>query len=321
MKREELSFLFRFLVLTRGLEERLERLSKQGHVVGDVYRSPGQAGTAVGSAIALEDGDWLAPSVGDLGAVLVRGLRPLDVLLQHTARAGAPCAGKDATNHHTVPRLGILGPISPLGTQLCVLNGVALALRTQPSRRVCMTYLSEGATRTGASHEGFAFAASQMLPIVVVLGHTRWACSTPSTRLAAVREWTDVPKAYGIPAIGVDGNDVIAVRDAAVEAVARARRGDGPTVIVAETYRTLDEPRSRDPIARFERTLLEQGLVTSDELLEIRHAVDIELDRSVDEALASPMPHPPEARTRVYAEPEPDATPWTRRTNVAGAIR
>lgn len=326
--RDDLLRTFRFLVLTRALEERLDALVRQGHVIGSLYRSLGQEATAVGSALALEEGDWLAPSVRDLGALLVRGLSPRAVVLQYTARGGAPCGGKDNTNHHTVPDLGILGPVSPLGTQLCVLNGVALTFRTRGSARVCMTYQGEGATRTGASHEGFAFAAAQRLPIVVVLEHNHWAFSTRSTRLAAVRAWTDVPRAYGIPAIGVDGNDVLAVREAAVEGVARARRGDGPTVIIAETYRMLGHAqhdpqpyvsaeelevwRARDPISRYERSLLEQGVSTPEELASIRHDVALELEREVADALADPMPGALEARTRVYAAPEPDVTPWTR---------
>ncbi len=332
--RGELADVFRSLVLTRALEERLERLFKQGHVQGGLYRSLGQEATAVGTATALGEGDWLAPSIRDLGALLVRGLPPVDVLLQYTARSSGPCAGKDNTNHHTSVECGILGPISPLGTQLCVLNGVALTFRNSGSDRVCLTYQGEGATRAGASHEGFAFAAALALPIVVVIEHNRWAFSTPSTSVAAVRAWTDVPRAYGIPAISVDGNDVLACRDAGLEAVARARRGDGPTAIVAETYRMLGHAqhdtqeyvpsgelerwRGRDPIARYERYLLEQGLVTSDELQTIRHEIDGELDEAVERALDDPFPAAGEARTRVYAAPEPDATPWTRRPDVAG---
>jgi pyruvate dehydrogenase E1 component alpha subunit/2-oxoisovalerate dehydrogenase E1 component alpha subunit len=324
--------VFRLLILTRRLEERFERLFKQGQIVGGLYRSLGQEATAVGTALALGPGDWLAPSIRDLGALLVRGLDPREGLLQYMARAGSLCGGKDNTNHFTVPELGILGPVSPLGTQLCVLNGIALTFRTRGLDRVCMTYQGEGATRTGASHEGLAFAAAQRLPVVIVIEHNRWAFSTRSNRVAAVRDWTDVSRAYGTPAIGVDGNDVLACYEAAVEGVARARRGDGPTIIVAETYRMLghaqhdpqsyvpeqelDEWRARDPIRRFEAYLLERGLATPDGLGGVRESVDGELDAAVDDALADGMPDPLEALTRVYATPEADLTPWTRRSPV-----
>jgi TPP-dependent pyruvate/acetoin dehydrogenase alpha subunit len=316
------------MILTRGLEERLERLLKQGEVLGSLYRGLGQEATSVGSAFALVDGDWLAPSFRDLGALLVRGFPPRDVFLQYTGRTGSAAEGRDGTNQATVPDLGLLGPVSSLGTQLCALNGVALAFRLRGEPHVCMTYQGEGATRTGASHEGFAFAAAQRLPMVIVLEHNRWSFSTRSSAQAAVESWSDVAKAYGVPAIGVDGNDVLAVYDAAVEAVGRARGGGGPTIVVAETFRMLGHAqhdsqtyvpeaelerwRKRDPIEGFERYLLEHDFETVLPLSALRDEVDRELDRALEDALAHPMPRPADACTRVYAEPASEPLPWTR---------
>ena len=321
--------LYRFLVLTRAVEERLETLFKQGHVVGGLYRSLGQEATAVGSAFALEPGDWLAPSIRDAGALYVRGLAPLDMLRQYAARAASPCAGKDNVNHFTLPELGLLGPVSPLGTQLCVLNGVALAFKQRSEPRVCMTYQGEGASRTGASHEGFAFAAALQLPIVVVLQHNRWAFGTRSDRVAAVENWADTALAYGLPVRSVDGNDVLEVHEAAREAVERARTGGGPSVIVAETYRMLGHAqhdaqkyvpaeelatwRERDPIARFERMLLDEGWISEAGLGEVRANVEAELADAVERVLSESHPAPEEVRTRVYADPDEDPPfPWTR---------
>lgn len=326
----DLRELYRFLYLTRALEERFERLFKQGKIVGGLYRSLGQEATAVGSAYALERGDWLAPSIRDMGALLVRGLRPVDMLLQYTARSRSLCRGKDNTTHFTVPELGLLGPISPLGTQLCVLDGVALSFKMRRERRVCLTYQGDGASRTGASHEGMAMAAALDLPIVVILQYNHWAFGTRSEREAAIEEWTDVGKAYGVPTLGIDGNDVLAVYDATRDAVYRARRGGGPTLIVVETYRMLghaqhdaqqyvpreelEEWRGKDPIDRHHRYLVEHGIETEEALRDLRALVDAELDRAVDETLADPMPDPEEALTEVYGDPREDpAPPWTRR--------
>lgn len=298
--------------------------------MGGLYRSLGQEATAVGSAYALEPGDWLAPSIRDMGALLVRGLAPREMLLQYMARKASLCRGKDNTTHFTVPELGLLGPVSPLGTQLCVLNGVALSFRMRGERRVCLTYQGEGASRSGASHEGLAMAAALDLPIVVILEHNHWAFGTPSHLEAAVREWTDVGKAYGLPTAGVDGNDVLAVHDATREAVYRARRGAGPSLIVVETYRMLGHAqhdaqhyvpreeleawRRKDPIDRYGRYLTESGVESEEALAALRAEVDAELDRAVDEALAVPMPDPQSARTEVYADPAEDPPPpWTRR--------
>lgn len=321
--------LYRLLWLTRALEERLETLFKQGHVVGGLYRSLGQEATAVGCGYALADDDWIAPSIRDLGALLARGLDPLEVLRQYTARGTSLCSGKDNTNHFTVPDIGILGPISPLDTQLCVLNGVALSFKKRGEPRVCFTFQGDGASRTGTSHEGFAMAAALNLPIVVVLQHNRWAFGTPSTMEAAVRDWADVAGAYGVPAVTVDGNDVLQSYDAATQAIARARAGDGMTIIVAETYRMLGhaqhdaqkyvpdveltEWQDHDPIQSFADYLLEFGFESEGSLEEIRSAVADELDAATDRVLSEPYPAAREARTRVYGDPALDADePWTR---------
>ncbi|MFW6084665.1 MAG: thiamine pyrophosphate-dependent dehydrogenase E1 component subunit alpha [Gemmatimonadota bacterium] len=325
----DLLSIYRFMLLTRGVEERLETLFKQGHVVGGLYRSLGQEGTAVASARALEDGDWLAPSIRDMGALFVRGLDVREMLRQYTARGSSLCAGKDNTTHFTVPELGLLGPVSPLGTQLCVLNGVALAFKRRGEPRVCMTYQGEGASRTGASHEGFSLAAALDLPIVVFLEHNHWSFGTRSDREAAVDDWLDAAAMYGVPAASVDGNDVRAVYTASREAVDRARSGGGPTFIVAETYRMLGHAqhdaqkyvseeeleswRARDPISRLEAALVDEAMAGEDELEQVRASVEAELDDAVDDVLSEPDPRPDDARTRVYAAEALDAdVPWTR---------
>ncbi len=316
------------MLLTRGLEDRLEVLFKQGHIVGGLYRSLGQEATAVGSAWALGPGDWLAPSIRDMGALFVRGVDVRDMLRQYMARGTSPCAGKDNTTHFTIPELGLLGPVSPLGTQLCVLNGVALAFKQRRQPNVCMTYQGDGATRTGASHEGFSLAAALGLPIVVWLEHNRWAFGTRSSEEAAVADWLDAASMYGVPAESVDGNDVVAVYTAARTAVDRARRGDGMTILVAETYRMLghaqhdgqkyvpaeelEEWSGRDPIARCETELRDRG-ASEDALEGIRVDVKRELDEAVDEVLTDPAPEAEDALTRVYATADLDAAvPWTR---------
>jgi TPP-dependent pyruvate/acetoin dehydrogenase alpha subunit len=330
--------MYRFLLLTRSLEERLESLFKQGHVIGGLYRCLGQEATAVGSAWALREGDWLAPSIRDVGALYVRGLPPIQMLRQYTARDLSPCAGKDNTTHFTIPELGLLGPISPLGTQLCVLNGVALAFKQRGEDRVCLTYQGEGASRTGASHEGFAMAAALNLPIVIVLEHNRWSFGTPSHLEAAVEDWADTAGAYGLPVRSVDGNDLLEVYEASREAVERAREGGGPGVIVAETYRMLGHAqhdsqkyvppeeleawRQRDPIRRFEKVLLDDGWLSEAGLQEIRDEVDRELTEAVDIVLSESYPRSESARTRVFADPALDPPePWTRTLNPESGIR
>jgi len=328
---EELRGLYRYLVLSRGLEERLEHLLKQGQVVGDLYDGRGQEAAVVGSASALEEGDWLSPSLREMGALLARGLDPRLLLLQYLARGGSPSAGRDKAHHVTIPHLGLLGPIGPLGAHLCVLNGVALAFRMRGERRVCLTYLGDGASRTGAAHEGLNLAAVQRLPLVVILIHNRWTFATRSDQQAAVADWTDVAAAYGVPAASVDGNDVLHVYDETRRAVDRARRGEGVTLIVAETYRMqghaqhdaqeyvpeeeLQKWRARDPIDLFERYLVDSGFESSASLAVVKEEVRLELAAAVEEALSAPMPEPEGARFRTV-EGEVIPVPWTRREAV-----
>lgn len=331
MASEDLRQLYRYLVLSRWLEERLEQLLKQGQVAGDVYDGRGQEATVVGSAFALEEGDWLAPSLREQGALIARGLDPRLLLLQHMGRAGSPSSGREGGLRLTIPELGILGPIGPLGAQLCVLSGVALAFRMRHERRVCLTYVGEGASRTGAAHEGLNLAAVQRLPLVVILIHNRWAFGTRSDRQAAVTDWIDVAAAYGIPASSVDGNDVLHVYDETRRAVDRARRGEGVTLIVAETYRMrghaqhdareyvpedeLQGWRARDPIDLFERYLVESGFESRASLDVVREEARRELAAAVEEALSAPIPEPQGSRFGpLLGETVP--IPWTRRDAV-----
>jgi TPP-dependent pyruvate/acetoin dehydrogenase alpha subunit len=263
----------------------------------------------------------------DMGALLVRGVHPRQILLQYMTRQGSPCGGRDSASHFTIPELGLLGPISSLGTHLCVLDGVALAFRLRAEPRVCLTYQGDGASRTGASHEGLNFAAVQRLPVIVILEHNRWAFSTRSEREAAVEDWVHVAAAYGVPAASVDGNDVLEVYDAAREAVERARRGEGMTLIVAETYRMIGgeghyvpeeellEWRGRDPLTRFQSYLLESGFESRAALAVVKEGVRRQLDTAVADALAAPMPEPEEALVGTLAG-DVGAVPWTRRPHV-----
>ncbi len=330
LSRDELLDLHRYLLLTRTAEERLERLAKQGRLVGNLYRSLGQEATAVGSAAALEDGDWLCPAIRDLGALFVRGLDVREIFLQYLARGPSLTGGKDTTTHFIVPELGLLGPISPLGTQVSVMAGLAHAFRVRGSDRVCLTYQSDGGSRTGAFHEGMNMAAVRDLPLILVLEHNRWAYSTPSRREAAVESWRDVAGAYGVPVEQVDGNDVLAVHDATGRGVARARAGEGASMVVAETYRMrghaqhdpqpyvdeeeLEAWRERDPLERFEAFLLDEGLVDREGLSELEEAVEEEVERASEAALAADLPAPEEARSLVYGGEDDGAeVPWTRR--------
>jgi TPP-dependent pyruvate/acetoin dehydrogenase alpha subunit len=317
--------LYRLMRLNRSLEERLVHLYRQGKVVGGLYRSLGQEATSVGSASALEKGDVLGPLIRNLGSVLVMGYTPREVLTQHLARAASPSGGKEGNLHFGRPERGVVSSISMLGALVPVMAGIALAARMQRQRTVAMTYIGDGGTSTGAFHEGLNFAAVQKLPLVVIAENNGWAYSTPFRKQTAAKSLADRAPAYGIPGVSVDGNDVIAVYDAATEAVDRARSGGGPTLVEARTYRMkghaehdgqayvpreeLDDWARRDPIARHAERLLAAGGVTSGDLDAIDRRIAEELDRDVAEAEKSPYPPADEALAGVYAGGATDAEP------------
>ena len=317
--------LYRFMRRNRSLEERLVHLYRQGKVVGGLYRSLGQEATSVGSAFALEKGDVLGPLIRNLGSVLVMGYSAREVLTQHLARAASPSGGREGNLHFGRPERGVVSSISMLGALVPVMAGIALAARMQRRRTVAMTYIGDGATSTGAFHEGLNFAAVQRLPLVVIAENNGWAYSTPFRKQTAAKCLADRAAAYGIPGETVDGNDVVAVFHAARKAVERARSGAGPTLVEAKTYRMkghaehdgqtyvpreeLEEWRRRDPIERYAERLIAAGDATAPVLEAIDRRISEELDLDVEYAERCPSPPPEHALNGVYASGETEAEP------------
>ena len=311
--------------VNRVLEEKLVNLYRQGKILGGLYRSLGQEATSVGSAYALSKGDIVGPLIRNLGSVLVMGYSPREILLQHMARLGSPSRGKESHLHFGTPERGVVSPISMLGALIPVMAGVALAARMRGKDLVAMTYIGDGGTSTGPFHEGLNFAAVQKLPLIVVAENNGWAYSTPFRKQTAAKCLADRAAAYGVPAEGVDGNDVLAVYESARRAVDRARAGEGPTLIEAKTYRMkghaehdgqsyvpkeeLEEWTRRDPIERYGRLLVESGLARAEALSLLDRTIEQELDRDVAFALDSPSPAPEDALTDVYAAGAVEAEP------------
>src|SRR5579885_360656 len=161
--------LYRFMKLNRMAEERLGNLYRQGKVVGGLYSSRGQEATSVGSAYALGPQDFLGPLIRNLGAMLVRGVEPSEVMLQYMARGGGPTGGKDANTHFGDVSRGLIAPISMLGALIPVMAGVALGARMQGKDAVALTYIGDGGTSTGDFHEGLNLAAVLAVPLVLVV--------------------------------------------------------------------------------------------------------------------------------------------------------
>ncbi len=236
--REQALDLYYYLRLNRSLEELLARLFRQDKIGGGLYGSRGQEAISVGAAYALGPGDWMAPMVRNIGALLVRGFRPRDVLTQHMGRITSPTQGKDGTSHFgDLSVRHVIAPISMLGDLIPEMTGAAMAGRYLGQKIVAMTWIGDGGSSTGAFHEGLNFAAVQKAPLVLVIENNQWAYSTPVSRQAAIRDLAGRARAYGIEGQVIDGNDVLEVWSATRAAVERARDGGGPVLIEAKTMR------------------------------------------------------------------------------------
>ncbi len=317
--------IYRFLVLNRLLEERLSALYRQGKIQGGLYSSRGQEAISVGSAMALGPRDILAPMIRNLGAMLVRGVRPFEVFVQYLQREGSPCRGRDSSLHFGGLDRGLVPPISHLGTLVPVLCGVLLGARLQGRPLAALTYVGDGASSTGDFHEGLGFAAAKRLPLVLILENNRWAYSTPLSRQSRLADLAEKARAYGIPRGIADGNDVLAVYEAVTRAASIARQGEGPVLLECKTMRMKGHsehddawyvPRSelqfwqrRDPIRLFERRLRMRGLASAADLREIDARCSAEIEEDLGKALAAPFPAPESCLENVTAPPREDQPP------------
>lgn len=309
--------LYYFMVLNRKLEERLGVLYRQNQVVGGLYSSLGQEACSVGSAYALERGDFLAPMIRNLGSLLVRGVRPIDIMAQYCARAISPTQGKDLNVHFGSVENGIIAPISVVGALIPVMAGVALEMKMHDKPQVALTYIGDGGTSTTDFHEGINFAAVHKLPLILIIENNQYAYSTPARLQFAVTDLIDRAVGYGCYGEIVDGNNVLAVLDVVRRARARCVAGDGPVMIEAKTFRRKGHaehddagyvPREllaawekKDPIDAYLRWLFANNVAESEqEIAGINTDITAILEAAADEVLAAPFPDPSIARENVY---------------------
>ncbi len=331
LTRDQLVELYYFMRLTRLLEERLVNLYRQTKVVGGLFRSLGQEADAVGSAYALDrsKGDVLSPLIRNLGSMLVQGAAPLEILRQYMAKGDSPTRGRELNIHFGDAARGFIGQISHLGDMVPVMAGVTLSFKIRGEARVGLVYAGDGATSTGAFHEGINFAAVQRCPLVVVVENNGYAYSTPISKQTAAASFVDKAKGYGIPGVRADGNDVLAVYQVTKDAVDRARRGEGVTLIELMTYRRKGHAehdnqsyvppgeidrwaKENDPLDRYVAVLTGTYGVGRDELAAADARVREEIDRATDLAEASPPPEPRDALVGVYGDPPAAPVLWFR---------
>jgi len=310
--------LLYYMKLMRELEHRIENLYRQGKIVGGVFVGRGQEAISAGSAILTGPDDVLCPCHRDLAGFLIRGLPAWAVVANYLGRKDGPTRGRDGNLHLGSLPLGIISYISSMAAIVPVANGVALSFQYRKQPNVVLCYFGDGATSRGEWHEAMNFGAVFKLPIVYLCNNNQYAYSTPVKRQMAVEHITDRAQGYGIPSERVDGNDVLAVYDAAKKAMARARNGEGPTFLECKTFRMtghsahdgaeyvpkplLEAWKKKDPIVRFEKYLREHKLLSQKDIAELHAKVMTEVEDAVDRAEQSPFPDPAELLEGVYAE-------------------
>ncbi len=316
---EDLVGIYRCMLLARRVDERMWVLNRQGKAAF-VVSCQGQEAAQVGAAFDLRPGkDYVYPYYRDSAIALYLGQTARDQFLSLFAKKEDPnSAGRQMPGHFSSRKLNIVTASAPVGVQYPQAAGTALAFKMRGEDGVVLACGGEASTSGGDWHEAMNFAGIHDLPLVFLIENNLYAITVPET-LQVAGAIAKRAEGYGFPGVEVDGNDVLAVYEAAKEAFERARRGEGPTLIEAKTYRLtahssddddrryrereeVDGWRERDPIASFERYLEEAGLLDEEKKEAIAEGIQSEVDEAVEYAEKAPRAEPEEVLEGVYAE-------------------
>lgn len=317
MKNKEEEGLYYYMKLSREFEERISSMNKQGKITGGVYSGIGQEAIGVGMCYGLRKEDFVSPLHRDLSVFLVKGVEPKILLAQIMGKVAGLSKGKDSFLHAGEPALNLFGSTSMLASNLPVATGAALKFKMKGEDNIAVAFFGEGASSRGDFHEALNFAGIHKLPILYVCENNYYAYSTPQHLQMAIDDVAIRAEGYGFKGIIHSGNDLLAVRRVAKKAIARARNGEGPTLIELKTYRyhghsehdmalyreedELLEWESRDPIVRYEMFLEKKGYEMESYRKEVSQRVKTALDEAVDFANNSPYPESESALEHLFA--------------------
>lgn len=318
LSKELLLQMFRTMVTIRKFEEGIAELYARGLVPYDPHLSIGQEAVATGVCLALSKDDYVLSTHRSHAHAIAKGI-PLDKLAAEIlGKATGCCKGRGGTMRPVWPKIGLLYSCPIVGSNIPIATGVALGSKLMGSGRVAVAFFGDGASNTGEFHEGLNLASIWKLPVVFVCENNQYAISVSVKRSTSVENISKRACAYNIPSQTVDGMDVEAVYWAASEAVKRARKGEGPTLIECKTYRfrghdesdrppwpyrteeEVEEWKKRDPIINLKNKMLSEGVASTKELNTIEKEVEEIVRRAMEFAEKSPYPSPEELMEYVY---------------------
>ena len=314
---DELKGLYYYVNLVRQTDERCRRLFKQGRFHGTFFSAVGQEATVVGPCYGLRPEDVIGPQHRELGAAITKGMPLKYIFAQLFARKDSPDRGKSHPCHYGWKPTGVITPASTIAAQTVIATGCALAWKIQKKDHVAVCFVGEGATSNGVWHEALNFAAIHKLSCLFVVQNNLWAESVPAKLGVPIDDVSERARAYGFPGVTIDGNDLLLVYETCQAAVRSARRGEGPTLIEMKTYRwyghseidpanyrTPEEVeywKKRDPVPRFEKLLMERGVIDESYKQATLQRIEREIEEAIDFAEKSPHPDPSEVLEDVYA--------------------
>lgn len=316
--KEQLLDFFHRMLLIREFELRAINERRAGLIPGFIHSCVGQEATAVGACAALRSEDVITSTHRGHGHLVAKGGEPKYMMAELAARSTGYCGGKGGSLHMTDFDLGILGANGIVAGGIPPATGAALAFQMRGEDRVALAFFGDGAVNEGAFHEAANLAGLWKLPIIFFCENNLYGEGTPQSKQSPVADLTIRAEGYAFAGVIVDGNDVLAVYEAARKAVTRARSGEGPTFLEAKTYRyrghyegdpmvyrskeELEAWRKRDPISTFQQRLLEKAVASETELQAIKEQVQTTLDEAVQFAANSPQPEPETAMEGVYSD-------------------
>jgi len=315
--KEKLLDMYRTMVRIRRFEERVSEEFAAGNIPGSVHVYIGEEAVATGAIAHLRTDDYIMSTHRGHGHLIAKGGKMDLMMAELFAKKTGYCLGKGGSMHIADLDIGMLGAAGIVGSGIPIATGAGLSARMRGTDQVAICFFGDGASNIGRFHEGINLASVWKLPVIYVCENNLWAVSVPTSTSLAIQDVADRGVAYGIPGVVVDGQDVMAVYEAVGEAVTRARKGTGPTLIEAKTYRyrghfegdagtyrpqeEIEKWMARDPVNIFQDQLIKMNVLTGKQAEEIDKEALEEVAKAVQFAKDSPFPKPEETLDNVYA--------------------